>query len=71
MKIYVRERLKVGKGVKQPRFRIVAVTGTDLRIRANHLRKTELERIAKDVGAEVVYFEPVPEELKKRAEGSW
>ena len=35
MKIYVRERLKVGKGVKQPRFRVVAVTGTELRIQAS------------------------------------
>ncbi|KUK69523.1 MAG: Uncharacterized protein XD88_1220, partial [Methanocalculus sp. 52_23] len=26
MKIYVRERQKVGTGVKQPRFRVVAVT---------------------------------------------
>jgi hypothetical protein len=71
MKIYVRERLKVGKGVKQPRFRIVAVAGKELRLYAIHLRKTELERIAKDVGAEVVYLEPVPEELKKKEGGSW
>jgi hypothetical protein len=71
MRIYVRERLKVGKGVKQPRFRIIAVEGKEVRFNAIHLRKTELERIAKDVGAEVVYFEPVPEELKKKADGSW
>ncbi|MGZ8880082.1 MAG: hypothetical protein ACXW1Q_05990 [Halobacteriota archaeon] len=70
MKIYVRERLKVGKGVKQPRFRVVAVMGTELRIQAVHLRKVELEQIAKDVGADVVYLEPVPDELKKQGEGS-
>jgi hypothetical protein len=71
IKIYVRERIKVGKGVKQPRFRIVAVCGKGLHIYAIHLRKTEIERIAQDAGAEVVYLEPVPEELKKDAEGSW
>ena len=27
MKIYVRERQKVGEGVESPKFRIVAVTG--------------------------------------------
>ncbi len=57
MKIYVRERLKVGEGVKQPRYRVVAVTGDELRIHAVHFRKTELERIASDVGAEIVYLE--------------
>ncbi len=66
MKIYVRERLKVGKGVKQPRYKVVAVTGGDLQVLAGHLRKTELEQIAGDVGAEVVYLEAVPEEARKR-----
>ncbi|MGZ7124146.1 MAG: hypothetical protein ACXVIT_11595 [Halobacteriota archaeon] len=65
MKIYVRERIKVGKGVKQPRYRIVAVSGGDLRLLAVHLRKTELEQIARDVGAEIVYLEVVPEESRK------
>ena len=66
MKIYVRGRMKVGKGVKQPRFRVVAVTGESkeghLKIEASHFRKTELEEIAKDVGAEVVFLEPMEEE---------
>jgi hypothetical protein len=66
MKIYVRGRLKVGSGVKQPKFRVVAVTGgtseSHLKIEAVHFRKTELETIAKDIGAEVVYLEPMPEE---------
>jgi hypothetical protein len=66
MKIYVRGRMKVGKGVKQPRFRVVAVTGEGkeghLKIEASHFRKTELEEIAKDVGAEVVFLEPMEEE---------
>ena len=47
MKIYVRERLNVGNGEKQPRFRVVAVAGEALHLYAGHLRKTELEQIAK------------------------
>jgi hypothetical protein len=69
-KIYVRERLKVRSGVKQPKYRLVAVTsavGNDnhLKIEAAHFRKIEIEQIAKDVGAEVVYLEPVPEEKRR------
>lgn len=66
-KIYVRERVKVGSGVRQPKFRVVAVTGkegdgTHLKIEGTHFRKTELEEIAKDIGAEIVYLTVVPEE---------
>jgi hypothetical protein len=68
LKIYVRERLKVKTGVKAPRFRVIAVTngssGADAQLTfltRMHLRKVELEQIAKDVGAEVVYLEPVAE----------
>ena len=66
-KIYVRERIKVGSGVKQPKFRVVAVTSkagdeTHLKIEGTHFRKTELEEIAKDIGAEIVYLSVVPEE---------
>lgn len=66
MKIYVRERLKVGEGAKQPMFRIVAVTGGQIQIEATHYRKFEIEQIAKDVKAEVVYFEEIPDEEKKK-----
>ncbi|HWQ66676.1 MAG TPA: hypothetical protein VN372_07380 [Methanospirillum sp.] len=66
MKIYVRERQKVGEGVKQPKYRIVAVTGGQIQVEATHFRKIEIETIAKDVGAEVVFLEPVPEEEKKK-----
>jgi hypothetical protein len=68
MKIYMRERLKVQKGVEQSRFLVVAVAGEGLHLYAGHLRKTELEQIAKDVGADIVYLEPVPEDLKKKEE---
>ncbi len=66
MKIYVRERLKVGNGVHQPRFKVVAVTGGELQVLAGHLRKTELEQIARDAGAEIVYLEAVPAEERQR-----
>lgn len=66
MKIYVRERQKVGEGVRQPMYRVVAVNGGDLKIEATHFRKVEIERIAKDAGAEVIYLEEVPEEEKKK-----
>jgi hypothetical protein len=66
LKIYVRERMKVGEGVKQPMFRIVAVTGGQVQIELTHFRKFELEQIAKDIGAEVVYLEEIPEEQKKK-----
>ena len=55
MKLYVRERQKVGEGVKQPKFRIVAVTGGQIQVEATHFRKMEIELIAKDAGAEVVF----------------
>jgi hypothetical protein len=54
-KIFVRERLKVGKDEKKPRFRVLAVSGPDLHIRVKHIRKMELEQIAKKSGAEIVY----------------
>jgi hypothetical protein len=68
MKIYVRERQKVGTGVKQPRFRVVAVVEEKgdaekhAKFEAVHFRKIELEQIAKEVGAQVVYLEEMPEE---------
>ncbi|QSZ67683.1 hypothetical protein RJ40_09270 [Methanofollis aquaemaris] len=65
MKIYVRERQKVGSGVKQPKFRIVAVTGDNnsrrLWLESKHFRKNEVEVIAADLGAEIVWLEPMPE----------
>lgn len=66
MKIYVRERQKVGEGVRQPKYRIVAITGGQLQVEATHFRKMEIELIAKDVGAELVFLEPVPDEEKKK-----
>jgi hypothetical protein len=64
MKIYVRERQKIGEGVESPKYRIVAVTGGQVQIEATHFRKFEIEQIAKDIKAEVVYMKPVADEHK-------
>jgi hypothetical protein len=66
MKIYVRERQKVGEGVESPKYRIIVVTGGELQIEATHFRKFEIEQIAKDVSAQVVYMKPVPDDQKKK-----
>jgi hypothetical protein len=66
MKIYVRERQKVGEGVESPKYRIVAVTGGEIQVEATHFRKFEIEQIAKDVKADVVYMKPVDDEHKKK-----
>ena len=66
LKIYVRERMKVREGAKQPMFRIVAVTGGQVQVELTHFRKFELEQIAKDIGAEIVYLEEIPDEDKKK-----
>ena len=53
-KIFYRERHKVQKEMKQPRFRVVAVSGVDVKFFATHVRKGELEALAKMVDAELV-----------------
>jgi hypothetical protein len=56
-KIFVRERRKTEKGEKKPRFRVVGVSGGDIKIYVKHMRKNELEQIAKDCGADLVYLQ--------------
>jgi len=53
-KIFYRERRKVGKEEKKPRFKMVAVADIDLTVYANQLRKQELDQIAESIGAELV-----------------
>jgi hypothetical protein len=55
-KLYVRERTNIGKGAGRPRFEIVAVSGLDLKVYHSHIRKVELEKIAADLGAEILYL---------------
>lgn len=58
-KIFVRERRKIEKGEKKPRYRVVGISGGDLKVYVKHIRKQELDQIATDTGAEVVYFKDV------------
>jgi hypothetical protein len=55
-KIFVRERRDVGEGAGRPRFAIVATAGTDLKVFRPRIRKSELEKIASETGAEIVYL---------------
>jgi len=55
--IFVRQRRKVEKGEKKPRFRVVGVAGTDLKLYVDHVRKRELEQIAQATGAQLVFLE--------------
>ncbi len=54
--IFVRERRKIETGERKPRYRVVAVADGKIKFRADHIRKMELEAIAKHAGAEVVYL---------------
>ena len=55
-KIFVRERRKIEKGEKKPRYRVVGVSGSEVKIYSDHVRKTELDCIAKEAGVTVVYL---------------
>ena len=56
-KIFVRERRKIETGEKKPRFRVVGVSGGDVKIYVKHARKKELEQISRETGAEIIYLE--------------
>ena len=53
-KIFYRERRIIKDGEKKPRYRVTGVFGVDLKIYTDHLRKSELEHIAQEVGADLV-----------------
>jgi hypothetical protein len=55
-KIFVRHRRHVGQGAGRPRFAIVAAHGVDLRVFKTRVRRAELEKIAAESGAEIVYL---------------
>jgi hypothetical protein len=44
------------EGSRSPRFRVVATEGGELRFHADHIRKTDLDTIAGDLDAQVVYL---------------
>lgn len=53
-KIFFRERSKAKEGSQTPRYRIIAISGVDLKVYGNHLRQKELEQIAKECNAKLV-----------------
>jgi hypothetical protein len=55
-KIFVRHRRHVSQGAGRPRFAIVAAQGADLKVFKTRIRRAELEKIAAEIGAEIVYL---------------
>jgi hypothetical protein len=55
-KIFVRHRRHVGQGAGRPRFAIVAAQGADLNVYKTRVRRAELEKIAAEIAAEIVYL---------------
>ncbi len=55
-KLFVRHRRHVGEGAGRPRFAIVASQDADLRVYKTRVRRAELEKIAADLDAEIVYL---------------
>ena len=55
-RLFVRERRQVGVGAGEPRFRIVASEGLDLRVYVPHMRRLELEQLGAATGCEIVYL---------------
>lgn len=55
-KLFVRHRQHVGQGAGRPRFAIVAVEGADLKVYRTRVRRAELEKLAAEIGAEIVYL---------------
>lgn len=67
-KIFYRERLNAKEGAKTPRYRVIAVSGIELTIHADHLRMAELEQIAQSVNAELVHLKRGPKHQDIRPE---
>ena len=53
-KIFYRERRKVERGEKKPRYTVVGVYDIKLDFIAEHFRRSELEQIAQATGAELI-----------------
>ena len=66
--IFVRERRKVEQGEKKPRFRVVGVSGGDVKIYVKHMRKKELDQLAEATGAKVVFLKAGKEEKSSAGE---
>jgi hypothetical protein len=68
-KIFVRNRRHVGQGAGRPRFAIVAVQGADLKVFKTRVRRAELEKIAAEVDAEIIYLPRGESEEEGESEG--
>jgi hypothetical protein len=55
-KIFVRKRRHVGQGAGRPRFAIVAAQASDLKVFKTRVRRAELEKMAAELEAEIVYL---------------
>jgi hypothetical protein len=55
-KIFVRHRRHAARGAGRPRFAIIATEGLDLRVYKTRIRRAELEKMATDLEAEIVYL---------------
>ena len=55
-KIFIRHRRHVGQGAGRPRFAVIAVHGSDIRFKRSFVRRAELEKIAQEADAEIVYL---------------
>ena len=55
-KIFVRERRHVGEGAGRPRFAIVAVQGADIHFYHSFVRRSELEKLAQELGADIIHL---------------
>jgi hypothetical protein len=53
-KLFYRQRNKYVDGSHTPRYQLVAIQGTDLKVQGKHLRMSELKCIAEEVGAELI-----------------
>ncbi len=72
-KLFVRHRRHVGEGAGRPRFAIVASHGADLRVYKTRVRRAELEKMAADLDAEIVYLPrgEQAEDGEGRRRGDW
>lgn len=65
-RIFVRERNRADDGTGRPRFAVVGVEGTDLKIFKSKVRRKEIEQIAEVIGAELVMLERSRENKGRR-----
>lgn len=68
-KIFVRHRRHAAQGAGRPRFAIVATHGLDLRVYKTRIRRAELEKMAAELEAEIVYLPRGEQDEESEPEG--